>query len=687
MPRAAALAYVPALAVSGILGYKTIHAILGHAGHPAVPLDDAFIHFQYARNLASGHFFTYAPGDSFTAGATSLLWPMALAVAHLFGFHDLSIIWVAWILGFLAHAALIVETYRLSSQLTGRAVAVGAAAMSAVFGGFIWFAASGMETIPLAWILVRTARVASDWCEATPQARTARLRNELAVLGFAAPLVRPEGALASVMAAIALARFAQSNARTRTRLIALVPVAGVAIIPLINLIMTGSSSSNTATVKWLPLNPYYASLGALWVPVRDNISLMFSTLLNGEQWSAIFVPKAATPWAIAALVAIPVLGWRSSKGWRAAFALLLALGMFIPCTYMSFLWNRLRYLWPFATGWFVAFACLARLVAELAANVQRRWIAIGPVLSGVVAGMLAHFISWSIDDVAQSASAIDRQQVALGRWAHDNLASNAIVGVNDTGAIAYLSELHTFDVVGLTTQGESRYWVAGSGSRFEHYERMVAEQPLRFPTYFIVYPQWMSCPPVLGPEIHEAAVYDQTILGGPRMVVYPARRDLLGSGALPLTMQLDGAPLDELDIADLESEAAHQYNVLESGHEDRSNRVHTDSGMGEGSDREWADGGRFERVADTFSLQLAAGAAARGIARFVGPERTDASLTVSVDGRQVGTVQVQAGHACEVTFDIPAELAHPGARVHVQATSGYFGSLHYWFARGRAPGQ
>ena len=92
--------------------------------------------------------------------------------------------------------------------------------------------------------------------------------------------------------------------------------------------------------------------------------------------------------------------------------------------------------------------------------------------------------------------------------------ANARIGVNDTGAIGYLGHRKTFDVVGLTTPEEARYWVAGAGSRFEHYEKLYRSSPDRFPTHFIVYPHWMACDAVLGDELHDETVTDQTILGG-----------------------------------------------------------------------------------------------------------------------------------------------------------------------------
>src|SRR5262245_2056700 len=70
---------IPVAAITAGLAAVAIGGIWSRSHHPAVPLDDAFIHFQYAKRLASGHFFSYAEGDSYSSGATSLLWPLLLA--------------------------------------------------------------------------------------------------------------------------------------------------------------------------------------------------------------------------------------------------------------------------------------------------------------------------------------------------------------------------------------------------------------------------------------------------------------------------------------------------------------------------------------------------------------------------------------------------------------------------------
>src|SRR5437868_6061423 len=45
-----------------------------------VPVDDTYIHFRFAQNLASGHGFAFNPGQSLP-GSTSPLWVVLLALA------------------------------------------------------------------------------------------------------------------------------------------------------------------------------------------------------------------------------------------------------------------------------------------------------------------------------------------------------------------------------------------------------------------------------------------------------------------------------------------------------------------------------------------------------------------------------------------------------------------------------
>ena len=50
--------------------------------YPGFPLDDSWIHKVFARNIATGHGFSFNP-DRPVAGATAPLWTLVLALAWI----------------------------------------------------------------------------------------------------------------------------------------------------------------------------------------------------------------------------------------------------------------------------------------------------------------------------------------------------------------------------------------------------------------------------------------------------------------------------------------------------------------------------------------------------------------------------------------------------------------------------
>jgi hypothetical protein len=333
--------------------------------------------------------------------------------------------------------------------------------------------------------------------------------------------------------------------------------------------------------------------------------------------------------------------------------------MFLPTTYDSFLWNRLRYLWPFMSAWFIGVAALAELVGMAAARFggSER---IRLLVSGLAVGGLVSRLGWTLEDLATSSNAIRLQQASLGRWAANALPKDARIGVNDTGAIAYFSNRKTFDVCGLTTPGEARYWVAGAGSRFEHYERLGTN---RLPTHFVVYPSWFAIPALLGDYQTQRTVAGATILGGETMVAHVASYRTLGTGALP---RLDEpcAVLDEVDVADLESEAAHDYDLLYAN--SSLNLVVEHDGV--------ADGGRSERRTERFKMSFVPGG------RIVSRVQTADAETLDIRVLGVwGSRQRLGNHGWqEVVWTLPQDFYSGRFEVEITASNGTFTALHHW---------
>ncbi|PIE05412.1 MAG: hypothetical protein CSA75_04895 [Sorangium cellulosum] len=196
-------------------------------------------------------------------------------------------------------------------------------------------------------------------------------------------------------------------------------------------------------------------------------------------------------------------------------------------------------------------------------------------------------------------------------------------------------------------------------------------------------------------------MYDQSILGGVTMVAYEARYDLLNSAARPIEQKLAGTLIDELDVADLESEAAHGYEINLGAGREASNRVHRDNTRSNNWKHEaptrpidpgdrleaeeiqqvWADGGRFLRYADRFVAHLKPDVATQAVARWVGPDDGEVQLVVESGSRVLAMVTMGAHVTREVAFSIPPDVAAEQTPILVRAVNGStFGSLHYWFA-------
>ena len=107
-----------------------------------MPLDDSWIHFQFARNVARGYGFSYNPGQE-TPGSTSPLWVYVLA-----GVYNISgdFVFASKLLGFLFLIVTIWAMYSISLRVDpNRWCAFFTALFSLNAGRLFWGILSGME--------------------------------------------------------------------------------------------------------------------------------------------------------------------------------------------------------------------------------------------------------------------------------------------------------------------------------------------------------------------------------------------------------------------------------------------------------------------------------------------------------------------------------------------------------------
>lgn len=638
-----------AVATLGLAAWALRAVLLACGGSPGAPLDDSYIHFQFATGFARFRPLEYTPGLPRVAGATSLLWPMLLMPAVWLGASGGGLIASTWLLGFAALFGQSSEIYLAARRFLSRPLAFAAGLLVLAFSANTWFAASAMEVVPLGFLLLRSARRAAEFVEGQ---RDRWRRRELMLLALSAVLLRPEGALAVLCVAAALALSGKWGRALAALALLLVP-------PSLNLLFADSATQTTTLAKWLPLNPYYS--GRLGTTLLANVGLLFETLLDGRQWSWTFIPEGYRALALASLPALWLAAERKRARAHAAFLLVVAFGMLLPTTYETFLVNRLRYLWPFSAPWLLGLAALGELLALPLARVRPQLALAGLALPLFAGYGFAQLAPISVADLAESAAAITAQQVSLGRWAADHLPKNARLGVNDAGAIAYYSERPTFDVVGLTTRGEARYWVAGAGSRFEHYERLKRTE---LPTHFIVYPEWFAIPSLLGECLTERRVDGATILGGPVMVACEANYASLGSGARPTIAVGSRRLLDELDVADLESEQAHSYLLGPASAQDN---------VVVSLDGRQVDGGRARRLNEDFRIELAAGG--RLVIRFSSTGSGSAALFAA--DKPLASLPIAPGTFQELVVEVPPEARSGQTRIALRSALPLT-LLHYW---------
>ncbi|MBZ0284962.1 MAG: hypothetical protein K8L97_29775 [Anaerolineae bacterium] len=186
--------------VSGatLLAYAGASLAVGR-GVFVMPLDDVYIHFQYARQLANGQPYVYNPGLPPSSGATSFLYPYLLAIGYLLGFQGLNLGLWAMLMGYAALAGSAWLVYQLVRGQGGAAwLALGIALAFEVNGAVAWHFMSGMETGIVVWL---SLGVVWGLVPSTEYRVLSKKRNAILVIAATLmALVRPEGAVLAVLA-------------------------------------------------------------------------------------------------------------------------------------------------------------------------------------------------------------------------------------------------------------------------------------------------------------------------------------------------------------------------------------------------------------------------------------------------------------------------------------------------------
>ena len=442
---------------------------LQHAqnGELGFPIDDPYIHFQFARNLATGHGFAFNRGEP-TPGATSPLWVLILGACRAAG---LPIEGSALALGIGLAGAAAWLTYEVGrSAGLGRAAALLAGLAVAACGRVTWASLSGME--------IGLATVASLAVVRVLQSRWEGVRRG-ATLGLATGLAaaaRPEMMLLAPLTLAVEAWRTRGAWRVRPW-VAFALTCAALVLPYIafSLATTGRPLPNTFYAKAVLGFPDHSlpHWRMLYLPY-----MLLAALYDNPVLGALLIPGLAV-WA-----------WRREP--RSALVLLWPLAFW---TYALAVFPRhftlSRYTMPL-----IPFLSLMSVAAFGWAHARVR----GPKTrhAALIAAAVAVAASAAWSQVRYTpvylanVDNILHMQVQMGRWVKTHTAADARIATNDVGAITYLGGRYCVDTVGLVSADRITHALEQRRLNVDIHPDLVLASYLRAKRvdYVIVFPSW-----------------------------------------------------------------------------------------------------------------------------------------------------------------------------------------------------
>ncbi len=509
------------------------------AGAFGFPLDDSWIHAQFARNLALGHGFSYNPGIP-VSGSTAPLWTLVSATGYLVGGDP---VLAAKVLGVLFLGLSVYFTYVLVKAISGDLrEALFAAVLVATLPRLVWASLSGME-VTLAVLLV-LAGVMAHVLYTAPGDR----RQYIATVAFGlATLARPECAVFFVAALLDRVLTSQlikwRELATRDWIVPFAAHIGVfmlVVAPFMlfskrfgigflpntayakacqwnaGLIAAISGRNLTELVRSFTVRPFDYFMSFLHESLDNNpvlfvfagfgmLRMLFSLPYDeASRYRSFLIPLSLVLFPIAIGIVVP-FGTASYQEGRyiapVAPLVLIAgtVGMYGAAAYAARIFSEAKFM-----------GRPARIVLERALL----WVFIATALlvqvrSGWFRGRL----------YGREVANIQQMQVDVGKWLEFHTPRDAVVAANDIGAVAYFSRREVLDTCGLISPEVLEHLRPGQRRDEAVYKFLESTRP----DYAVLFPEWY--PSLIDRDwiferIYSAAIEDNVICGGSELVVY-----------------------------------------------------------------------------------------------------------------------------------------------------------------------
>lgn len=487
-------------------------------GSLGFPLDDAWIHQTYARNLVRYGQFAYVPGQP-SAGSTAPLWTLLLSVGYLLQL-DLKL-WT-YCLGFVLQALTAWAAYRLASRLWPQQekIALFAGLFCALEWHLVWAAFSGMETILFVFLaLLLMERYLAHASRITHHpSRISNLQSPMAIglLGGLLTVTRPEGIILFALIALdALRRYLRCTLGPFPKgakphlpgFLVLLFGFALLLLPylLFNLTTSGLPFPNTFYAKQAEYRAEIVNISfavRLWRVTRPTIVGAQVLLLPGFAFAVCRTiqkkrVEAALPlvwWA----TTLALYAWRLPKDYQHGRYLIPT----IPILVIFGGWGTLSLLRPNSRQTIVR--ALSRALP--------------------MATLVLLIVFWLIGARAYAADVgfIEGEMVAVAHWLEANTPSDALIALHDIGAVGYLVDRPLLDLAGLITPQVVPF-IADESQLLAFMEEKGADYVVFFPDWSPAYAR-MSQDPRLHPVYRTG--YAWTLRQGhANMMVYETRWD------------------------------------------------------------------------------------------------------------------------------------------------------------------
>ncbi|MEW6239063.1 MAG: hypothetical protein AB1656_27085 [Candidatus Omnitrophota bacterium] len=531
-------------------------------GALSFPLDDSFIHLQYAKQMARGAYFQYHDGEPVSGGETSFLYVHVLAFGYLVGFHGIGLIIWSHIIALFSVAGVFYSLLRLGEDLSRPWIGLCSAGLVFCSGYMAWAFWGGMEIALFTCLLL----FSFHWL----------LRNEgysplLGLLLGLTALSRPEGVIIAAVLIFLLAMksiwngswrqwHVQSEKFWSSLLFLFFSLIGPSLFYLQTM---GRSSGNGLVAKSLFYNPFMT----LYEKTDTYLSNLFAIV------KFFFGHPSITPLAgeyiLPGLLLFAFAGWlgvflsRSSQGkWIALWlGAPIAVSLAAAATLEVWSLHSFRYLVPLIP--------LFLLMGAAGIDVCFSWIADRssiPALTIAAAALLIHisyFPHWIARFSNQSAT-IYEKQVQTAHWLVHNQIPGTIA-INDAGALVYFGDFPAYDLVGLTTNGVTLPYRLGEGALYEELEHIPPENR---PQVAAVFPLWFkemarTYDIFYRPLVEFPDPFDKSF----EKTVYRINWEYAGMEESPrnATIKPGWTVRDFLDAADVHSEKNHNYACKTNG--------------------------------------------------------------------------------------------------------------------------